>query len=680
MLCVLFSTTLFGCGGDDGNTSSAEKPKQEPVASNVNIVGSVKVGESISGSYEFIASQRNETDASELFWQKIDGTQIGQSRSLHLDDDALQGHEIQFCVRPVNSGNRVKGNIVCSSPMYVEGRDPVHTYNITLTDLGYHYRVGHKVLALSDGGYEDIPYQWYADDVLIPEEVTGQLRLASVHEGALIHACTTYRTKNKTPFCSKKTTPILGALGSSPVVDIKIAGDQQGKIKVGGRLTSEITYHDRDGDKEDVSKRQYRWYATKIEVAGATSPSLIISPEMLNQYVKGCVTVYAKTGDPKASDQTCGSEFKVLEKNPVAPVVSKLAIEGIAMDGYRLKGSYEYFDGNDDVEGKSLLEWKIKRSRDDILAEGDVLRLDNGMQEQAKSISSERPVVYFCVTPQDISGTQGKTVCKEQRLSQIFFEGALTPTGEVWVSEIEYPNFSESWWKFKGNPVTGRDAWSFDNNKPKVWRVGSSSNYPFIRYRPIMFCIEAKDVDGDIQVICTEVTMANSKVNGARLTENTIGFDPLKEHELKVDGNTYRLYRPILASEFAQIANSEANRGKFSSAEIVVYDTAFGKEEDEAKGIKLIPSEARSFCYSVSGGIVSNKVLDTAVYQGNGDVFRAWSDFEPGEWLVVNDRYELVVFNTWDINPDATDESNMLKLRKAIPTKKYRFICSHDLS
>lgn len=677
-LCVLLSTALIGCGSDDGNSSNSTKPKQEPVASNVNIVGSAKVGESVSGSYEFIASQRNETDASELFWQKTDGTQIGQSRSLHLDDDALQGHEIQFCVRPVSSGNRVKGNIVCSSPMYVEGRDPVYTYNITLTDLGYGYRVGHRLTALSDGGYEDIPYQWYADDRLIQGESKWQLRLTSVHEGASIHACTTYRTKNKTPFCSKKTTPILGALGSAPVVDIKIAGDQQGKIKVGGRLTSEITYHDRDGDKEDVSKRQYRWYTTKGEVVGATSPSLIISPEMLNQHIKGCVTVYAKTGDPKASDQTCSPEFKVLEKAPVAPVVSKLTIDGIAMVGYRLKGSYEYFDGNDDVEGKSLLEWKTKINSTDILAEGEVLRLDSTMQEEAKNMSSERPVVYFCVTPQDINGTQGKTVCKEQRLSQIFFEGSLTPAGEVRVSEIEYPNFSQSWWKFKGNPVTGRDAWSFDDNKPKVWIVGSSRDYLFIRYRPIMFCIEAKDVDGDAQEICTEVTMANSKVSGARLTEKAIGFEPLKEYELKVEGNPYRLYRPIFASEFAQIANSEDNRGKFASAEVVMYDTDLGKEEDEAKGIKLIPSEALSFCYSTSGGIVSNKVLNTA--QSHGDVFRAWSNFEAGEWLVINDEGKLAVFDTWDINPDATDESNMLKLRKAIPTKKYRFICSHDLS
>ncbi|MCG7496554.1 hypothetical protein MHO82_06750 [Vibrio sp. Of7-15] len=283
-LCVLLSTALIGCGSDDGNSSNSTKPKQEPVASNVNIEGSVKVGESISGSYDFIASQRNESDASELFWQKTDGTQIGKGRVLHLDDDKLQGHEIQFCVRPVNSGNRVKGHIVCSSSMYVEGREPVYTYNITLTDLGYGYRVGHKLHALSDGGHdENIPYQWYVNDILIQGQMKWQFRLTNEHEGSRIHACTTYRTKNKTPFCSKKTSPILGALGSAPVADIKVTGYQQGKIKVGDRLTSETTYYDRDSDKEDVSKRQYRWYITKGEVAGSISPSLIISPEMLNQ-------------------------------------------------------------------------------------------------------------------------------------------------------------------------------------------------------------------------------------------------------------------------------------------------------------------------------------------------------------------------------------------------------------
>lgn len=665
ILCSLLSFILFGCGGGSGGE---KKPTILPFAYNVTIDGNTRIGELVRGQYEFEANDKSESDASTTYWLKGDGTKISDGDRLLLDDTSLEGGEVKFCVLPINAGNRLKGDLVCSQSAYVDSRVIIHIPTVSFLFVSEASRVGHELTVLVDGSIQELTYHWYKDDVQIPDIRVGTLALTKKYEGLRIHVCTTYDSSSNDKSCSEKTAPIRAAMGSAPTVDSLSLNFGADEIKVGETITVEAVYIDIDDDKEDSVRRQYRWYSKESIVGNAKS--LLVSPQVVNQSIKACVTVYAKTGSPKASEQTCSKDVYVIEKDPVAPIVSGVSIRGINIEGYRLKGEYRYFDGNNDTEGKSLLEWKLDADHSPALTEGDTIRLSASIVEQASLINKATPSIYFCVTPYDELGTKGKTACEAQRLATISFKGSLTPGGELAIENFYYPEFTQSWWQAKGSEF--QYSMSFKSNFFNSWK-GSVfyDSIVFTRYRPVQFCVKATDIDGDEQDICKEVTYDEKyeNVSGAPLGGNKVAFEPMKEYNVDVDGNKYRLYRPILASEFTIISG-----GEFLSAESVIYDTFLGKETDAARGIKLTPNEAIKYCQRTSGGVVPNKVLKAAFFSNSEDsIIRNWSSFESAEWLVISERGKPVEYGTWAA--DAFEETPI----EADPNKTYRFICHHKL-
>lgn len=669
VLCSLLSTTLFGCGSSDSGASKKVLPSEKipPTALNVKIDGEARIGNHLNGLYVYQANEPNESDGSKTYWLKNDGGKVVDGSQLFLNNPSLQGENIKFCVLPINSGNRVEGTETCSELVYVEVKEATHIPTVTILDFSINHKVNHKLTALVDGAIDnDYKFRWYKNDIAIAQNDSSEFRLTKVDEGARIYVCTIDKTSNKDKFCSEKTALIEPADGSAPITEVSLVNIINAKTKIGDTISVNAIYSDKDSDEEDLGKRQYRWYTENNQQAIATSQRLLVSPTVLNTSIHACVTVYAQTGNPKFSQPTCTKPAYVIAKESVAPIVSKITVEGIAVDGYRLRGGYSYFDGNDDKEGKSTLEWKLAPTSNETIGEGDTLRLNANMVKEALSRNTATPAVYFCVTPYDENGIKGELTCQEQRLATITFKGSLTADGELAISDFNYPEFNVSWWQTKGNSYPY--FMSLDKNRYNLWQGPhfTKSSLVSSRYKPVQFCVTARDIDGNEQNVCQDVT--NEFVTGAPLGGNKVGFEPLPYFDITVASIPYRLYRPILSTEFN-------NTQQFPSAQTVIYDTFLGKETDDAKGIKLTPAEAIEYCKSHSTRVVPNEVLHQAFFSdGPISIIRDWSDFRQGDWVVMNDKDEAVVYGSgYDLVPG---KDNQLIPLKADENTKYRFICS----
>lgn len=668
MISFLFISLLPGCGGDNH-----EKPKVviKPYVYNVRINGEVRIDEIINGSFKFEANDIHESDASITFWKKSDGTKIAEGREIRIVEEYLIGEKIAFCVTPINSGNRLRGDTVCSEYTTIHKRKSVRVPEVTFLRSGEEIEVGNTLLVLVDGMIQDHEIRWYADDFLVPGQSNERLKLTKEHEDKRIHACAIINKDNQIISCSNKTKKILGKRGTAPSINILTTNSNCEKAVVGSTVSALTSYVDEDGDVEDINKRQYRWYKGSSIIG--SNKSIFVSHNLLYSKIKVCVTVYSKSGRPKASNPFCSKDIYIVENKSVAPIVSEIDVKGINMEGYIVQGNYKYFDGNSDLEADTKLEWSFDKNGEDTFSYNKTLRLSKEIINKAKEIDPNLPLIYFCVTPRDQTKQEGKKVCHELKIGKLNFSGSLIAGEDIKVDIANLPEILDSWWQIKGYLFNK----TYENKDNTLTLEKNISRFDSINlgYRTLEFCTRVKDLNDKQTDICSEVTNNNNKVNGAYTSVyhgKKVVYDPLPHFDLEFEGNRYRIYRPILKGHFVFVGGLR----RFSSASFVRYHTMLREKDNSVTGVELSPLDAEKFCRTISTGLVPFEILKKAYWDDKRQIFNAWPSFNESNWVVSDGKNSQFEFSY------LRDIDSEYPIHKTIanPNKKYRFLCFHKLT
>ena len=139
--------------------------------------------------------------------------------------------------------------------------------------------VGNTITAVvaDENGFEpsSIVYVWFADDVVIENEVTSTLTLSENEFGKVISVLATFtdsRGFDEAPL-SLPTAPVSRENSEGAITII-------GTPTVGNTLTSEID--DEDGANGDIT---YQWYADESPIAGASQSTYMVESNLVGQVI-----------------------------------------------------------------------------------------------------------------------------------------------------------------------------------------------------------------------------------------------------------------------------------------------------------------------------------------------------------------------------------------------------------
>jgi len=358
-------------------TFSGPVTDNAPVAKNVTQSGTAKVGETLTGSYNYYDADGDVQGTTTFQWYRsassngssatvISGA-TGNSYTLTNSDF---GKYIGFAVTPVA----------------LEGVSP-----------------GTEVKAATFAGL-------VTDDAPVASNVTqsGTAKVGSTLSGNYTYSdanndpqgTSIFKWYSSTSSTGSSATVISGATGSSYVVnnsdfgkyigfavipvaitgtsqgsEVKVAAfagsvtdeapvasnvTQSGTAKVGNTLSGNYTYSDVDGNTEGVSV--FKWYrsassngSSATVISGATGRNYTLGNSDIGQYIGFSVTPVAIAGT------LLGNEVKVVTfSGPViddAPIASNVSQSGSCHISGTLTGSYVYSDANGDAEGTSTFKW-----------------------------------------------------------------------------------------------------------------------------------------------------------------------------------------------------------------------------------------------------------------------------------------------------------------------------------
>ncbi|TBL77392.1 S-layer homology domain-containing protein [Paenibacillus thalictri] len=248
---------------------------------------------------------------------------------------------------------------------------PTATVSIQGTAVVGQTLIGSYQYADAEGDPEDVSvtrstYQWYSSTngityVPITNATSYTYTLTPSDAGKYIEfEVTPYSTvepKAGTPTKSLATA-MVGPAPTAPTATVSI----QGLAVVGQTLIGSYQYADAEGDPEDVSvtRSTYQWYSstngiTYVPIASATSHTYTLTPGDVGKYIEFEVTPYS-TVEPKAGIPTKSSATAIVGPTPTAPTAptATVSIQGSAVVGQTLIGSYQYADAEGDPEDVSV--------------------------------------------------------------------------------------------------------------------------------------------------------------------------------------------------------------------------------------------------------------------------------------------------------------------------------------
>ncbi|MBE1444235.1 S-layer homology domain-containing protein [Paenibacillus sp. OAS669] len=358
-----------------------------PVASNVDIAGTVKIGETISGSYIYSDDDNDlESDSGSIYqWyigSKSDGSDkqpiAGASGLNYAIDKTDYGKYLFFEVTPKAQTGTPTGATVVSSGRLVGDNPPVAS-NVAIIGT---VKTGQTVSGSynysdADGDVESVSgsvYQWYigsksdgSDKALIAGANSLNYTITDADYGKYLFFEVT--PKAQTGTSAGATVVSSGAMvGNTAPVASNV--DIVGTAKTGQTVKGSYTYSDADGDLESVTGSVYQWYigtksdgSDKVAIAGATGLNYSITNTDYGKYLFFGVTPKAQSGAP-AGTTIVSSGIQVSDTAP--PVATNVSITGVVETGQTVKGSYIYTDADGDLESVtgSVYQWYIGTKSD----------------------------------------------------------------------------------------------------------------------------------------------------------------------------------------------------------------------------------------------------------------------------------------------------------------------------
>jgi len=387
-----------------------------PVASNVTISGTAKVGQVITGHYQYTDTEGDSEGTSSYQWYTgtnssgAGSTPISGANSISyfLTNNEI-GKYIGFSVTPVAQAGATPGLLVTTTTWIgpVTNDAPVATILPVTGSLNVNgVLTGHYIYSDTEGDIESGSlYQWYSSATLggIYTAILGETGISHAvalsEQGKFFKFYITPKAATGTITGTEVSSAGFGPANSKPYVDNVLI---TGAAEVGITLTVSYSFHDIDGDIEGTSS--FRWLRNGvIPVSGATGTTYLVTGDDEGFKLSFEVTPVSSTGYPDTGTPVQSAQSStVIDPSPLVPVASEVCIEGIRAAGQILRGKYFYTFYKS--EGTSLYQWY----RNGVSISGAT-----GIQYtllQVEDIDSNADITYS-VTPKS-SNTPPKTGIK----------------------------------------------------------------------------------------------------------------------------------------------------------------------------------------------------------------------------------------------------------------------------
>jgi hypothetical protein len=371
---------LTGTAVESARTTVVLPAEAAPVASNVRITGTAKVGLTLTGGYDYSDINGDSEGTSTFQWYHADSASgdgriaiTGATGLTYTLQEADLGKYISFEVIPKALTGILTGTSAESArtaAVLPAEAAPIAS-NVRITGTA---KVG---LTLTGGyDYSDINgdlegisiFQWYRSDNSLgigKVAITGETGLTYTLQASDLDKYISFEVTPKaltgiltgTAVESARTVAVLPAEAAPMASNVRITGT----AKVGLTLTGAYDYSDINEDLQGTST--FQWYRAnsisgdgKTVITGATELTYTLQEVDLGKYISFEVTPIAQTGSVTGAAIECVLTTAVLPAE-AAPIVSNVRITGIAKVGLTLTGAYDYSDINGDMEGTSMFQW-----------------------------------------------------------------------------------------------------------------------------------------------------------------------------------------------------------------------------------------------------------------------------------------------------------------------------------
>ncbi len=328
-----------------------------PVATNVLITGLAKVGNVITGHYQYSDTEGDLEATSTYQWYTgtsatgAGSATIGGATSIsYLLTNNEIGKYIGFSVIPFAQAGIPEGIMVKTGTwMGLVTNDKPVAASVSITgSLNVNgVLTGHYIYSDTEGDTESASsYQWYSANTLGDPYTTisGETGIAHsvgmTEQGNYFIFHVTPKAISGTATGDEVVSPAYGPANTKPYADnITISGT----AAIGSTLTGSYLYHDIDGDLQGTSS--FRWLRNPTDpIPGATSISYVLTSDDEGYKITLEVTpVSSGTAYPSAGSAVKSAETSIVV-DPVTgvPEAKDVCIDGIRTAGQTLTGKYYY--------------------------------------------------------------------------------------------------------------------------------------------------------------------------------------------------------------------------------------------------------------------------------------------------------------------------------------------------
>ena len=340
-----------------------------PVATLVSIGGTARVGNVLTGNYQYTDVDGDAEGFSLLRWYSATSstgtgsTEIATGKTLLLTN-SLIGSYIGFSVTPVAQAGVSPGTTVTTTTWVgpVFNDPPVATIQPVTGSLDVNgLLTGHYVYSDAEGDIESgTLYQWYYHTAptgifaIISEETGIAHVIKNSEQGRYFKIrITPVAATGDVKTGAWVESPAFGPANSQPTAsNVQIAGTPE----VGSLLTGSYDYNDVDpADSKGTST--FRWLRNGTEqISGETGLTYLVTSADEGYKLSFEVTPVSTPGYPYAGTPVRSAQtIEVVDPSPLTPDASQVCIEGIRVAGQKLRGKY-YYDFYKS-EGNSTYQW-----------------------------------------------------------------------------------------------------------------------------------------------------------------------------------------------------------------------------------------------------------------------------------------------------------------------------------
>jgi hypothetical protein len=432
-----------------------------PVASDVKVIGTAKVGETLTASYKYSDDENDAEGASVYKWyraSKADGSDkvvINGATSKQYTLSSEDGDKYIFIeVTPVASVGKTNGNFVLGLPSekVVIPDTTAPTVDVSKFIFTDNLSPAEDVIvgmagSVSEGGATVKAYLWNdtnGDGKVDEAELQMPINIGvSGQDGSMFakNLGTVTPGRYKLVITATDASGNESAKNEAAVINIAARGLKAYVLNLGeleeNNLNGAILTLSLKGDsfKNSIS-------ASDLILSNAPMGVSISNVSYVDEgHVE--VTLSFDGTDFDATSNNVAIEVKaaavesgkdisvdniVIKNSNDAPVVSDVKVTGTAIVGQTLTGSYKYSDDENDAEGTSLYKW-YRGSKED----GSDKVLISGAQSKQYTLTSEDgdKYLFFEVTPVAVSGgITGKSVLSSAS-EKIIIPDTTAPTVDI---------------------------------------------------------------------------------------------------------------------------------------------------------------------------------------------------------------------------------------------------------